>query len=142
MAVNLHDLTWLCLINNYIENSDIDSLEKEIRANGVPAKYGGCIADILIGRLEPKPQGKDRFLKSIYFETLSEMKNKNVMIDRFNDVLELPIRYGFTKPWKRYNDTDIKKIIAHKCYQGNYETARRMINKKIVNEGWEKLNLD
>lgn len=122
------DIRWLSMpLEKYLNGGDISELEALIREVGVPACLGNQIADLLTGKLKPKTppplsiQMIDKALRAQREECGYKMLNK---------IYAMPIKAGLMKPYKpQLTDKMIKKIIADECYQGNYDTARKMVSR-------------
>jgi hypothetical protein len=138
----MRDILWAGVIENYIETGNIKKLAKLVRDSGVPPEHRDRVADILLGKLPPKKQTPDRHLESEYKLILSSIKSQNKFTDEMNSWFKVQIDIGLKKPYSKMTQQDVKRAISlskNLGYGGRYETARRIINRKVKEKEWEAI---
>lgn len=138
------DITWIGIVENYLEDGNIKPLAEKVRTSDIPAEYRNQVADILLGKLTHKKQLQDSHLERVYMQILTNGKLHNRIIDDLNKQLKI---WGSTsKPIPKMTQQTLKRMISQSkdlsyyLYSDKpYDTVRRIINRKVRKYGWETL---
>lgn len=139
------DITWIGIVENYLEDGNIKPLAEKVRTSDIPAEYRNQVADILLGKLTHKKQHRNSHLMRVYMKILTNGKLQNRMIDDLNKQLKI---WGSTsKPIPKMTQQTLKRMISLSKdfrYSENYdtspyETTRRVINRMVKENGLETL---
>ena len=130
-------------IIKYYATADIRDLANLIREKDIPQPFKETIALILLGEVAHDKASKGS-AKSYLMKRLYEKLIANALPFFFDSVKELVAsgdlpqdRLDNLRP--NYGKKEIIQHIANNFYNGNYESARRIIARKIKNEGWRSL---
>ena len=123
---------------NNLQTGDIRLIANLLRERPIAKKYRNTIADILEGKrnhidLSSEP-ARSYKMRLDYEEFLQRLKSVRIFEQRMNEPI-LPYNNFPPKNDKQW----VIEQIAKNYYQGNYESARRVIHRKIKDYGWPTL---
>lgn len=139
---------WAAALEKYRIKGDIRPLSKLVRNEAIPEKYRASVADILEGdfvRLDGNSEFvKSYDLKNAYLELVQKNKIERLIHDLFAPINNsfLAYQYGYIKKPPKLK-TDIKEInkqLGEIFYNGDAETARTVISRKVKKYNWPKID--
>lgn len=137
------DIAWYGLVEKYIQTgkqTDLEQLLQMIRENGVPKELGNQIADLLAGKLKPDYSSNElkSYDKKQFYDVFLSLRKH---IKSYESMFFLTVKLGIETIPDSFNVATYNKQLFHKMFakefcNGNIETAKKFINRKINSGEW------
>lgn len=134
------DIEWVGVVDGYLKTGDIRPLANLVRKGEIPEECRADVAKILLGELPTDRRGEHATsarLESVYRSAISHAISHARFMHGLEHQLKLAHYSGPLKQ-RQYDMKWVKRIVAKECFSGNYESARRVINRKLK-RGWPAL---
>lgn len=134
---------YLHAITKYRATGDVRDLANLIRNENIPEDFREVVAQIIEGDIkhEKASKGIAKSYEKKKFYEISIARALPIYFDAVKDLVasgDLPNeRLDNLKP--NYGRKDIIQFMADKFYRGDYEIARRTIDRNIKMQGWTAL---
>ena len=135
---------WRNAIYVYTETGDIRPLAKLVRNEKIPDQFRSTIADILDGTKSHKKLSSESArsfqMRKEYSGAITKLRIKRTFEFAARQLTyKLLLKYPIVMVNTQYPNKLIIQHIAKEFYKNNYESARRVIHRKVNQHGWPKL---